>query len=61
MSKDLNAPINEDGDVAADEEDYPEHIDVALCSSVIYEDLGQLDWGKSESMQCKYQVLIRHL
>ena len=45
MSKDLDAPIDEDGDIASDEEQYPEYVDVSLLSSIIDKDLGQLDRG----------------
>ena len=50
MSKDLNAPINEDSDIAADQEDNPELVDVTLLSSIIDKDLGELDGWESESM-----------
>ena len=43
MSKDLNAPVNEDSDIAADQEDYPELVDVTLLASIVDEDLGELD------------------
>ena len=61
MSKDLNAPISEDSDIAADQEDNPELVDVTLLSSIVDKDLGELDGGESEGMQCKHQVLISYL
>ena len=61
MSKDLNAPISEDSDIAADQEDNPELVDVTLLSSIVDKDLGELDGGESESMQCEHQVLISYL
>ena len=45
MSKDLNAPISEDSDIAADQEDNPEFVDVTLLSSIVDKDLGELDGG----------------
>ena len=61
MSKDLNAPISEDSDIAADQEDNPELANVTLLASIIDKDLGELDGGESEGMQCEYQVLISYL
>ena len=61
MSKDLNTPISEDSDIAADQEDNPELVDVTLLSSIVDKDLGELDGGESESMKCEHQVLISYL
>lgn len=61
MVKHLYAPVNEHGDVAADEENDPEEADVALAAPLVDKDLGQLHRRKRESMQCEDQVLIRNL
>ena len=61
MIKDLNAPSDEDGDVAAYQEQYPEQVDVTLLTSIIHEYLREIDGGDRKSMQCEYQVLISYL
>ena len=41
--KDLDAPVDKDGEIAADEEDDPELADVTLAPAVVDENLGELD------------------
>ena len=61
MIKDLNAPSDEDGDVATYQEQYPEQVDVTLLTSIIHKYLREIDRGDRKSMQCEYQVLISYL
>ena len=46
----LNAPNHEYNDVVCDEEDDPKLTDAALLSTIVYEDLGELNRCKSEGM-----------
>ncbi len=43
MTEHLDSPVSEDGQIAANEKDYPKLADVTLIASLVDENLSQLD------------------